>query len=207
MTEPTIRDSVTRLAVLGAVLAEVKSAYAEARTEVEHYLNQQHTETGASKLDALLPDGTKVGSVARAGGEVAAQVTDEEALTAWVRDHFPSEHIVEIVPMRVETRVQPGFVMKLLAEATAAGTPQYADPATGVIHDVPGVEIRPSRSASVRMTYSRRSKSQASDGKELIAEAWRTGGLAAHVLPALAAGPTPAPSDASDAASGTESAA
>ncbi|MFB7461685.1 hypothetical protein [Streptomyces sp. NPDC056188] len=188
-----VRDAVTRQAVLGALLDQVKDAYNDARRDAHTLLEQQHKATGTTKTDATLPDGTKVGSVSRQGGERAAQVTDEDVFTAWVRDNYPSEHVVRIIPARVEVTVQPGFAGKVLAEATAAGTAQYADPVTGVLHDVPGVEIRPSKAASHRMTYTRGSKSQARTGRELVAAAWRSGALAAHVLPALAPAAPPAP--------------
>jgi len=190
--EPTFRDSVTRLAALGALLDEVKAAYAEARTEVQHHLDQQYKTSGTTKVDALLPTGTKVGSVSRTGGETAAQIVDEAAFTAWVRDTFPSEHVVEIIPMQVRTSVRPAWQAQALAAMTAAGVPRYVDEATGEVHDVPGVEIRPSKAAGLRMTYTRRSKNSPHDGRELVAEAWRSGALAAHVLPALAPAAPPA---------------
>ncbi|MFF8095716.1 hypothetical protein [Streptomyces sp. NPDC016675] len=193
-TAPTVRDAVTKLAALGALLDEVKRAYATARTDVQHHLDQQHKTAGTSKLDAMLPGGVKVGSVARTGGEKAAQVTDPDAFTAWVRDTFPSEHIVEIVPMQVRTSVRPAWSAQALAAMTAAGVARYVDEATGEVHDVPGVEIRPSKAAGLRMTYTRKSKTSAYDGRELVAEAWRSGDLAAHVLPVLApAAPTAPP--------------
>lgn len=191
-----VRDAVTRLAALGALLDEVKAAYAAARAEVQHHLDQQYQATGTTKLDALLPNGTKVGSVSRTGGEATAQIVDDTAFTAWVRDNYPSEHVVEIIPMQVRTSVRPAWQAQVLAAITAAGVPRYVDEATGEVHDVPGVEIRPSRAAGLRMTYTRRSKKTPHDGRELVAEAWRSGGLAAHVLPALApSAPTAPPAE------------
>ncbi|MFE5912048.1 hypothetical protein ACFQ6B_23600 [Streptomyces wedmorensis] len=181
-----IRDAVTRQAALGALLEEVKTAYAAARAEAHALLEEQYRATGTAKVDALLPDGTKVGSVSRRGGERAAQVTDDEAFMSWVRDTFPSEFVVEMIPMRLETRVQPAFAARVLAEATAAGAAQYVDTTSGVVHTVPGVEIRPSRAATHQMTYTRTSKASALTGRELVARAWRQGQLAARVLPALA---------------------
>src|SRR5690606_39627547 len=78
-----------------------------------------------TKVDALLPGGTKVGSVSRTGGETAAQITDPDAFTAWVRDTFPTEHVVEIVPMQVRTSVRPAWQAQALAAMTAAGVPRY----------------------------------------------------------------------------------
>ncbi|MFG3037808.1 hypothetical protein ACGFYZ_12950 [Streptomyces sp. NPDC048330] len=180
------RDAIMRLAVLGALLDEVKQAHKTARADAEALLEKQYKATGTSKTDALLPDGTKVGSISRRGGERAATVTDDDAFAAWVRDTFPSEFEIEMIPMRLETRVRPGFIAKVLAETTAAGTARYVNEGSGEVHDVPGVEIRPSRAASHQMTYSRTSKAQALTGRELVARAWRHGVLAPDVLPALA---------------------
>ncbi|MEU6441378.1 hypothetical protein [Streptomyces sp. NPDC047046] len=180
-----VRDAVTRQAVLGALLDHVKDAYKDAKKTADTLLDKAHTAGGTTQFDALLPDGTKVGSSSRSGGERAAQVVDEEAFRAWVRDHFPSEHVVEFVPAQVVTSVRPGFAGKVLAEATAAGAVQYVDVASGVVHDVPGVELRPSRAASHRLTYTRGSKAQPTSGRDLVAAAWRTGALA-EFLPALA---------------------
>ncbi|MET7450655.1 hypothetical protein ABZT03_01940 [Streptomyces sp. NPDC005574] len=193
-TKPTapdpaaIRDAVTRQAVLGALLDQVKDAYKDAKTAADDLLERQYKAAGTTKTDATLPDGTKIGSVSRQGGERAAQVIDEDAFRAWVRDHYPTEHTVEFMPAQVVTSVRPGFSGKVLAEATAAGTARYIDPVTAEVHDVPGVEIRPTRAASHRLTYTRGSKEQPSAGRELVAAGWHSGVLTEH-LPALAQAP------------------
>ncbi|MDX2986325.1 hypothetical protein [Streptomyces caniscabiei] len=185
-----VRDAVTRQAVLGALLDEVKSAYKDAKTAADDLLDKAYKAGGTTKFDALLPDGTKVGSSSRQGGEREAQVVDAEAFRVWVRDHYPTEHVVEFVPAQVVTTVRPGFAGKVLAEATAAGTAKYVDPVTAEVHELPGVELRPSRAASHRLTYTRGSKAQPTDGRGLVAAAWRAGALVEH-LPALApAAPT-----------------
>ncbi|UIX33573.1 hypothetical protein [Streptomyces sp. GQFP] len=181
-----VRDAVTRQAVLGALLDQVKDAYNDARREAHDLLEKQHKATGSTKTDATLPDGTKVGSVSRQGGERAAQVVDDEAFRVWVRDHYPSEHVVEVIPAQVSVSVRPGFSGKVLAEATAAGVARYVAPVTAEVHELPGVQIRPSRAASHRINYNRGSKAQPLTGRELVAVAWRTSALATHVLPDLA---------------------
>ncbi|MFF2367174.1 hypothetical protein ACFVU0_31335 [Streptomyces sp. NPDC058122] len=191
-----VRDAVTRQAVLGALLDEVKSAYKDAKTKADDLLDKAYRAGGTTKIDAMLPDGTKVGSSSRQGGEREAQVVDPEAFRAWVRDHYPTEHVVEFVPAQVLTTVRPGFSGKVLAEATAAGAARYVDETSGVVHDVPGVELKPSRAASHRLTYTRGSKAQPTDGRALVAAAWRAGALVEH-LPALApAAPQTAKGDA-----------
>lgn len=193
-----IREAVAQQAVLGALLDEVKAAYAAARTDAEYLLTQQYKATGSTKVDAMLPDGTKVGSIIRTPGETAAKVIDEDAFRVWVRDTYPSEHVVEAIPMRIVSKVQPGFAAKLLAEMTAAGRAQYADPTTGEVHDVPGIAIAPAKAASTRITYGRKSKTQPHTGRELIEQAWRTTNLAARVLPVLAPAALPAAAEPAD---------
>ncbi|MFJ7337849.1 hypothetical protein ACIQUU_31950 [Streptomyces sp. NPDC101116] len=191
----SVRDAVTRQAVLGALLDQIKDAHKDAKREADDLLERQYKAGGTTKTDAQLPDGTKVGSVSRQGGERPAQITDEESFRAWVRDTYPTEHVVEIIPAQVVTTVRPGFAGKVLAEATATGAARYVDQATGVVHDVPGVEIRPSRAAQHRMTYTRGSKAQPLTGRQLVAAAWREGALAALVLPALDPAPPPVEDD------------
>ncbi|MFE1839257.1 hypothetical protein [Streptomyces sviceus] len=192
-----VRDAVTRQAVLGALLDEVKSAYKDAKAAADDLLDKAYKTGGTTKFDALLPDGTKIGSSSRQGGEREAQVVDAEVFRVWVRDTFPTEHVVEFVPAQVVTTVRPGFAGKVLAEATAAGTAKYVDAATGEVHDVPGVELKPSRAASHRLTYTRGSKTQPASGRDMVAAAWRAGALVEH-LPALA--PTAPPAAQGDAA-------
>ncbi|MEH0470853.1 hypothetical protein QA943_18695 [Streptomyces sp. B21-097] len=187
-----IREAVTRQAVLDALLDQVKKARDDARRDAADLLERQYKAVGTTKTDATLPDGTKVGSVSRQPGERAAQVVDAEAFRVWVRDTYPSEHVVEFIPAQVVTTVRPGFSAKVLAEVNAAGTVQYADPESGEVHDVPGVEILPSRAASHRLTFTRGSQAQPIAGRELVAAAWREGTIAAHILPALAPAAAPA---------------
>ncbi|MCA1218863.1 hypothetical protein [Streptomyces sp. 8L] len=189
-----IRDAVTRQAVLGALLDEIKNAYKDAKRDADDLLDSAYRASGTTKTDATLPDGTKVGSVARQGGEREAMLVDEDAFRAWVRDTYPTEHVVEFVPARVVTAVRPAFAGRVLAEATAAGTARYVDPVTAEVHELPGVELRPSRAASHRLTYTRGSKAQPTAGRDLVAAAYRAGALAEH-LPAALAPPDAAAGD------------
>ncbi|MEK9521428.1 hypothetical protein MIU24_18840 [Streptomyces venezuelae] len=180
-----VREAVTRQAVLGALAKLVDDEYKAAKKAADNLLDRSHKAGGTTQVDALLPDGTKVGSSSRSGGEREAQVVDAEAFRAWVRDNYPSEHVVTFVPAQVLTSVRPGFAGKVLSEATAAGASRYVDTTSGVVHDVPGVELRPSRAASHRLTYTRGSKTQPASGRDLVAAAWRAGALR-KFLPALA---------------------
>lgn len=175
-----VKAATTREAVLKALLDEVKAAYEDARTDVQHLLDRQERVTGARQFTAHLPDGAKVGTVALTGGEPAAQVTDEAAFTAWARQAYPAEAVTRLVKT-----VSDAFTAKLLDEMTAAGV--AVDPSTG--EQVPGVAIRPTRKRSHSVRFTK-------NGRESVGAAWRTGTLAPLVLPALAAaGPTEADQD------------
>ncbi|MEV5509027.1 hypothetical protein [Streptomyces orinoci] len=176
MSAEDIKQATTREALLKALLDEVKAAYEEARTEVQHHLDAAQEASGARQFNAELPDGRKVGTVSLTGGEPAAQVTDRAAFIAWARETFPAERVTRIVK-----DVREAFAERLLDEMTAAGVPQVVDPTSGEVHEVPGVEIRPTRKRSHSVRF-------AKGGRELVGEAWRSGGLAPLVLPALAPG-------------------
>lgn len=173
-TGSTVRDATTREAVLKALLDKVKSAYEEARTDVQHLLDVQQRTTGGRQFEATLPDGKKVGTIGLTGGEPAAQIVDREAFVAWCRAEYPAEAVTRIVK-----DVQAAFVSRLLDEMTAAGVTQIVDVETAEVHDVPGVEIRPTRSRSHSLRFGKA-------GRELVEAAWRTGELAPLILPALA---------------------
>lgn len=168
-----IKEATTREAVLKALLDEVKAAYEEARTEVQHHLDAAQQTSGARQFSAALPDGTQVGTISLTGGEPAAQITDEDAFTEWARAAFPSERVTRIV-----RSVQAAFTSRLLDEMTAAGAAQVVDPESGEVHEVPGVEIRPTRKRSHSVRF-------AKAGREAVGEAWRRGELAPLALPAL----------------------
>lgn len=179
-----VKAAVTRKAVLKALADQIGEELADASTEVQDLLDKQAAVTGSTKFDATLPDGTKVGSVSLTGGEPAARITNEDAFTDWVREAYPSEAVTEIV-----RSVRATFTARILAEMTAAGVPRIVDKTSGELHDVPGVEIKATRKRSHAMTFLRKSKARPNDGRELVAQAWRTGDLASIILPALAPAP------------------
>lgn len=132
--------------------------------------------TGASRVAAALPDGTKVGTISATEPKPAAMVTDPDKFLAWVREHSKPN-----VVSRVVTEVRPAYQAALLAEMTAAGVAEWADRDTGEVFEVPGVEIKATRGRghSVRLT---------DDGPDLIGAAWRTGALAHLNLLQITAG-------------------
>ncbi|MGW1015635.1 hypothetical protein [Streptomyces niveus] len=157
---------IAQLALEEAALKTLADAVNDRLKEVKASMQQQLVGNGISKVTASLPDGTKVATISRSDAKPAAVVVDDDAFLAWVRTAAPDE-----INTRLVTEVRPAYRTAVLAQMTAAGTPQVVDTDTGVIHEVPGVEVRATRSLthSVRPT---------SGGKEAIADAWRNGQLA-----------------------------
>jgi hypothetical protein len=154
------------LAFEEAALKTLADAVTDRLKEVKATMQEALLADGISKVDAKLPSGTKVATISRTDAKPAAVVTDGDALLAWVRANSPHN-----VASKVVTEIRPAYRAALLAEMTAAGVAQWIDKDTGVIHDIPGVEIKATRSLthSVRPTPG---------GREAIAEAWRNGDLA-----------------------------
>jgi outer membrane murein-binding lipoprotein Lpp len=168
----SLKDTARTLAVLSTLHDAIGEQVKPAKKELEAGLKAAKAETGTQKISVSLDDGREVGSVTLVQPKPAAAVTDPDAFAAWVvsfGDRFKDE-----VERKFVTSVKPGFQKKLLAEITAAGVAEWADPETGVIHEVPGVTMQ-GRAAYTRLTVP-------DEGKAAIAEAWRTGTL---VLPGV----------------------
>ncbi|MGW1405055.1 hypothetical protein [Streptomyces sp. NPDC002403] len=179
--------------VMAAQLDRAKAMFAEVDTDATALLAQQYRATKSTKAEITLPDGeTKFATVTRVGGEAEAQVTDRDAFHAWVRDTYPDHWSFKVVPARTETVVDGAFADRVLSAVTAANVAEYADPATGVVHDVPGVAIRPTRSPYFRWLFSRASKRQPLDGRELAAQAIQAGQISTESPPALPSAEQPA---------------
>ncbi|MGW1997215.1 hypothetical protein [Embleya sp. NPDC001921] len=166
-----INDLAQREAVLkalhDAIGDELKAVKAETQTALDT------TNKGVQQVAATLPDGTKVGTVSLTDPKPEARVTDPAAFLEWVRENYKTE-----IERRMVTEVRAAFITKILAEITAADTPQIVDSETGEIHKVPGVEIKATRSRthSVRLS---------AEGRAAIGAAWQAGELAHLVLPAI----------------------
>ncbi|WP_318196876.1 hypothetical protein [Streptomyces sp. MCL20-2] len=176
--------NMQELALEEAALKTLADTVMDRLKAVKAEMQEALTSGGVGKVDATLPDGTKVAVISRTDSKPAAVLVDPEAFLAWVRANRPSE-----VTTRLVTEVRPAYTTALLAEMTAAGTAEVSDRETGVVDAVPGVEIRATRSTthSVRPTK---------DGRDRIAEAWRTGALGHLNLPQIAAkGGSPSPAD------------
>lgn len=165
-----------QLALEEAALKSLVDAIADRLKEVKTQMQEQLETTGASRVEATLPDGTKVATISRTTPKPTAQVTDPELFLKWVREHSPQN-----VTTRLVTEVRPAYTTGLLAEMTAAGATEVADWETGVVEDVPGVEIKATRGR----THSVR---PVDGGREAIAQAWRDGQLAHLDLPQITGG-------------------
>jgi hypothetical protein len=172
----SLREAAEREAYLKTLLDAVNDAYKAARTETQTLLDAAAEENGTRQAAVALPDGPDIATVSLSSGEAAAKVIDEEAFTAWVIANYGTE-----VERRFVTEVRPAFRDKVLGALTAANGIEWADPESGVIHEVPGVAIAPSRAR----THSLRFKK---DGRDKVMQAWREGRLAAVALPELTAG-------------------
>lgn len=164
------------LALEEATLKTLADLIGDRLKAVKQQMQERLQESGATRVTAQLPDGTKVATISRTDPKPAAVVVDEGALLAWVRQAAPGE-----VSTRLVTEVRPAYRARLLADITAVGAPRVVDEDTGEVHDVPGVEIRATRSTthSVRPT---------DGGREAIAAAWRAGSLAELGVPQLVGG-------------------
>ena len=166
------------LALEEAALKTLADAVLDRLKEVKAEMQEALETTGASHVDAKLPDGTKVATLSRSDPKPTAVVVDEKAFLAWVRANSPHN-----VTSRLVTEVRPAYQAALLAEMTAAGVTEIADRETGVVDEVPGVEIRATRTTTHRCLPTK-------DGRDAIAKAWRNGELAHLSIPQLTAAPT-----------------
>jgi hypothetical protein len=172
----SLKEAAAREAYLKTLLDVVNDAYKEARNETQSLLDTAAQETGTRQVAVTLPDGPDIATVSLSAGEGAAKVSDPDKFKAWVLENYGSEIKREFV-----TSVQPAFEKKLLAEMTAANSTEWADTETGVVHEVPGVEIAPARARTHAVRFKK-------DGRDQVMTAWREGRLATVALPQLTAG-------------------
>jgi hypothetical protein len=181
-----------RRQAMRAQLDQAEVLYEDVDREAKKLLDQQYKATRSVKADVTLDDDTKFASVTRVGGEAEAQITDREAFAAWVRDHYPEHWDFRIIPARTETVIDETFAATVLAAVDAAGVPQWADPESGELHEVPGVMIKPTRSRYYRWTFTRESKRQPLDGRALVTNAVKAGALDLDTPLAIEAAPAEA---------------
>lgn len=184
-----------RRQAMRAQLDRAETLFADVEAEAVRLLDQQYQATKSTKADVTLADETKFANVTRVGGEAEAKIIDRAAFHAWVRDTYPDHWNFRIIPARTETVVDDAFADQVLAAVNAANATQYADPESGVIHDVPGVAIQPTRRRYFRWTFTRPSKRQPLDGRALVAEAIEGGSLDLEAPLALEAEPATPPAE------------
>jgi hypothetical protein len=173
----SLKDSAAREAYLKTLLDAVDGAYKAARAEVQQALDEAARDTGTRQISVTLPNGTEIAKVSLTSGTAEAKVSDDEAFKAWVMKNFATE-----IERQFVATVRPAFTKRLLAELTAAGGTEWADPETGVIHDVPGVAIQPARARTHSVRFGK-------TGRDDVMAAWRNGHLAGVALPELTAEP------------------
>ncbi|MZE53781.1 hypothetical protein GTY86_35745 [Streptomyces sp. SID5770] len=169
----SLKETARRAAILDTLSKMIAAELKTAKNDLETGLRAAKDETGTQTIAVDL-DGTDIGKATLVQQKPAATVTDETALLAWVRDVAKSE-----VTVRVVTEIRPAWLAQLKKQIEAVGRPEWADPETGVIHEVPGVELV-GRAAHTRLTVPE-------EGRAAIGEAWRSGALAAVVMPELTA--------------------
>ncbi|MBP5883139.1 hypothetical protein QBA57_28770 [Streptomyces scabiei] len=169
----SLKDTAARTAVLSTLHDAIGAELKTAKKELEEGLRAAKAETGTQKIAVSLDQGPDVGTISLVQPKAAAAVADPEKFTAWVMENFATE-----IERKFVTSVKPGFQKKILDQVTAAGVVEWADPETGVIHEVPGVAMQ-GRAAYTRMTVP-------DAGKAAIAQAWREGRLGATVPATIA---------------------
>lgn len=156
------------LALREAVLKTLADAIGDDLKAVKQEMSKALEASGATQAAAVLPDGTKVGTSSLSVPRLTARVVDEAAFVGWVASHAPAETVVT---------VRDAYRKSLLAQLAAGGVAEVADPETGEIVHVPGVEIVTGEPKhTVRLSK---------DGPGRIVEASREGLLAHLDLPQL----------------------
>lgn len=171
----SLKDTAARAAVLDTLHKAIGDELKAAKRELEAGLRAAKADTGTQKVTISLAEQQDIGTASLVQPAAAAVVTDVDKFKAWVTANYSSE-----IERKFVFEVRAAFTARLLKEMTAAGVAQWADPKTGEVHDVPGVEMQ-GRAAYTRMTVP-------DAGKAAIAEAWQSGALAHMVLPQLTAG-------------------
>lgn len=167
----SLKDKATRVAILDTLAKTIADELKHAKADLEIGLRTAKAESGTQTIAVDL-NGADIGKATLVQPKAAATVTDEAALLAWVREVAKSE-----VTTRLVTEIRPAWLAQLKKQIEAIGRPEWADPETGVIHDVPGIDLV-GRTAHTRLTVP-------DAGKKAIGEAWRSGALLPMLLPEL----------------------
>jgi hypothetical protein len=161
-----LRELAAEEATLKALADVVNDRLKAVRAQTQAALDIAEQETGTRQVAAGLHDGTSVATISLTDPKPEAKVTDLAAFQAWVMEAFPGE-----IERRFVAEVRAAFAEKLLAEMTAAGVARVVNKETGELHDVPGVEVKATRSRNHSLRFK-------PGGREAIAAAWQAGTLA-----------------------------
>jgi hypothetical protein len=164
-----LRELAIEEATLKALAVKVLGRLKTVRADMQAGLDAAEKEIGTRQIAVTLPNGTNVGTISLSSGSSEARITDEAAFKAWVMSTYPTE-----IERRFITEVRTAFASRLLGEMTAANAAKVIDKETGEIHDVPGVEIKPSRSRTHRLLLK---GAKGSEGAAAIEAAWLSGEL------------------------------
>jgi hypothetical protein len=166
----SLKEDAIRVAVLKALRDTVDAEYEAARLRVLAGLRAARAELGLESLRVTLPDATPVATVTLVDPRPAVVIADEDAVTTWVAENYPTE-------VETRVRVRPGW-QKRFVSGPDASTGPVADPRTGEV--VTGLAVLPApepRSFSLRSLPG---------GAEEITRAWRRGALDLRRVLALA---------------------
>lgn len=166
-----LRELAREEATLKALADVVTDRLKAVRAETQAALDTAEQETGTRQVAASLVDGTAVATISLTDPKPEAKVTDADAFQAWVMTAFPGE-----IERRFVAEVRSAFLQKVLDEMTAAGVARIVDKETGELHDVPGVEVKATRSRNHSLRFK-------PGGRDDIAKAWQAGELALPGVP------------------------
>lgn len=164
-------------AALGALEKMVKEQKQPARDACHAALIALRDEHGTKSIDIMLPDGTVVATAALPAAEDSFQIVDEAAFVAWVAANHPQY-----------LSVHYDFKRQVIDTLIATDDGEVVNKNTG--EAVPFAAFVPAANAApkFRLTYSRKSKTRATSGDQMIIAAWRRGELPDAGLGQLGAG-------------------
>ncbi|WP_406188402.1 hypothetical protein [[Kitasatospora] papulosa] len=172
----SLRDLAVEEAALKLLSERVAAAQKDVKARTQAALDRAAKRDGVERVVAELPDGQQVATISLRKGETGPVVVDEDAFARWVRATFPDQQWTET---RIVRTVKPWKAAEFLAEMDAAKSAQLADKTTGEVRDVPGVMIKPTRARTHAITWRK-------EGRDAVAEAWRTGTLTRHMAALMA---------------------
>lgn len=143
----TLKELAEQETVLKALADKINEAYKDTRNRVQAAMINAAKTNGKQSITVQL-SGQDVGSISMPAAEPLAQIDNWDEFLRWAIVNARTE-----ITRKIVTDVRPAYVTKILAEMTAAGRPEICDKETGVVHEVPGVSVKPRRTGSHRLTF------------------------------------------------------